>query len=393
MSLWTLCLRSLRRRPLRSALTVAGLSAGVAALVALLALAGGLAASWRDVYRERRVDLVVINGRDADFLQSRVPELALDELHTRPEVEEADGVLVDLTSYDGVANTFISGRMPGSFVLARLQILEGRGVAQLPEVAPEERSAHAEGTGPPPPRSPEEREILIGEAFAEGHHKAVGDTVMVEEEPFRVVGIYRAGSLFENGGAVVHLKALQRFEMREGELTSIELRLRRPEDADSVASWLRQRFPQLQAQKPTLMVEQSFGLEIVEAMAWVVSVLALVVGLIGTSNTMLMSVLEQRRQIGILRALGWRGRRILALVMGETLALSGASYGLGCLAGAFATRLLRHLEATRNILEPRVDVSVLLQALGALLALSLVAALYPAYRASRISPMEAIRLP
>jgi putative ABC transport system permease protein len=391
--LLSLCARSLLRRPLRSALTGFGLATGIAALVSLLALAGGLATSWSQVYRDRQVDLVVLNAQDADFLQSRVPETVLAAIRSLPQVEDADGALVDLTSYDGIANTFISGRTPGGFLLDRLDILEGRPISALPDSISGDEDPEPRRTGPPPARHAAEREILLGEAFAAGQLKGVGDSVLVEDEPFLVVGVYRASSLFENGGAVVHLKALQRFELREGELSSIEVRLRDPDQYEAVAAWIHQRFPQLQCHKPAEMVEQSVGLELAEAMAWVVSVLALAVGLVGASNTLLMSVLEQRRQFGILRALGWRTRRIFTLVLGETLLLSAFAYACGCALGAGATELLARVEATRNILDPRIDLTVLLQALAAALSLSVLAALYPAYRAARVSPMEAFRIP
>jgi putative ABC transport system permease protein len=396
VTLLRLCVRAVARRPLRSGLTVAGTGVGIGALVTLLGLAGGLATSWQRLYAERSVDLVVLNARDADFLQSRVPEAVLEGLLALPEVLDADGSLVDLTSYDGVTNTFISGRRQGGFLLEGLRIVEGRPLGPLPEAlfaGPPDAADPEDPSRPPAPRHPAEREILIGTAFAAGSRKGVGDIVLIEDEPFRVAGVYRAPSLLEGGGGVVHLRALQRFELREGELTSIEIRLRDESGHAAVSAWLAEHHPGLAAQRPAEMLQESFGLELVQAMAWLVSVLALGVGLVGTSNTMLMSVLEQRRQFGILRALGWKRRRILALVAGETLVLSSLAYGAGCLLGAAATGALARMPAFRNILEPRLDLSVLGLALACTAVLTVGAALVPAWRATRIAPLEAMRLP
>jgi putative ABC transport system permease protein len=101
------------------------------------------------------------------------------------------------------------------------------------------------------------------------------------------------------------------------------------------------------------MMEQSLGLELAQAMAWAVSALSLAVGLVGASNTMLMSVFEQRRTIGILRAIGWRRKRILELIAAEALMLSLAAYLLGLALGIGASELLSQVDATRNVLQPR----------------------------------------
>jgi hypothetical protein len=87
MTLFRVCIQTLRRRTARSLLTIAGLAIGIGALVTLLALAGGLSQSWQDLYRESHVDLVVLNATDPDFVQSRVPERVLAELRALPEVK------------------------------------------------------------------------------------------------------------------------------------------------------------------------------------------------------------------------------------------------------------------------------------------------------------------
>ena len=68
-------------------------------------------------------------------------------------------------------------------------------------------------------------------------------------------------------------------------------------------------------------------------MAWTTAAVALILGSVGMLNTMLMSIFERTREIGILRAVGWRRRRVLALVLGEALVIALLGTVLGMRAG------------------------------------------------------------
>ena len=69
-------------------------------------------------------------------------------------------------------------------------------------------------------------------------------------------------------------------------------------------------------------VSSSNEIRLSRAMAWMTSIIALVIGAVGMLNTMIMSVLERTQEIGILRAIGWRKRRIMRMILGESFALS-----------------------------------------------------------------------
>jgi ABC-type antimicrobial peptide transport system permease subunit len=108
-------------------------------------------------------------------------------------------------------------------------------------------------------------------------------------------------------------------------------------------------------------------------------------------NAMLMSVFERTRELGVLRALGWRRRRVLRMVLGESLALSLLSTLLGIAIGVGLNALFS-LEPTYGQLLPAIytpgsfaQVVVLALALGGL------GGLYPAWRAANLRPVEALR--
>jgi putative ABC transport system permease protein len=128
-----------------------------------------------------------------------------------------------------------------------------------------------------------------------------------------------------------------------------------------------------------------------KAIAWGTSSIALLMGILGIANTMAMSVFERTREIGILRALGWKSWRILLLIQTEAMALGvgggfiGISFGWGIL------RLLESLPQTASIVSASLTPLYLAQALGVAVLSGLAAGAYPAWRAAHLSPVEALR--
>jgi putative ABC transport system permease protein len=104
-----------------------------------------------------------------------------------------------------------------------------------------------------------------------------------------------------------------------------------------------------------------------------------------------MSVFERTRQIGILRAVGWSGARILRMVIGESVFLCLIAVLLGCGLGIAAASAVVQLPAIGHLLEPAYTPTVYIQAMVVGVAVALVGAANPAFRAVRLSPMEALR--
>jgi putative ABC transport system permease protein len=138
-------------------------------------------------------------------------------------------------------------------------------------------------------------------------------------------------------------------------------------------------------------VSQSAHIRMAHGMAWVTSIIAVVVGAIGTLNTMIMSVVERVREISILRAIGWRKSRVVRMIVGEALLISVLGALFGAAAAAILTRWLSNQPAASGFLEGSLAPAVYGQGFVLALAVGLIGGLYPAFRAARLLPAEGLR--
>jgi putative ABC transport system permease protein len=128
-----------------------------------------------------------------------------------------------------------------------------------------------------------------------------------------------------------------------------------------------------------------------DGMIGAISFMALLVGGVGVLNTMLMAVFERTREIGVLRSLGWRRRAILGLILREALwlGLLGGVVGIGVAYGLVT--LLNNEPTIGSMLTALWGWEALARALTVALLLGLLGGLYPAFRATRMQPVEALR--
>ncbi len=88
-------------------------------------------------------------------------------------------------------------------------------------------------------------------------------------------------------------------------------------------------------------IQGDIQIRLVKAMSWATSIIALLLGSLGVLNTMMMSVFERTREIGVLRALGWRRTRVLNLILGEAMVLGLVGSLLGAVLGWLGVRAIQ----------------------------------------------------
>ena len=244
------------------------------------------------------------------------------------------------------------------------------------------------------PKDATEPVVVLGTLAAQVLRKKVGDTVQIEADELTVVGIVDGRSVVENGAIILSLSVFQVVSGYEERVNFIDIRV--PEGAseeriDTLLANIEEEFPEYRAVKAGEVVGTSMGFQVAKAMSWSTSLLAIIVGVLGVMNTMLMTVFERTHEIGILLALGWRRSRIMCLVLAEAaiLGLFGGIIGVGL--GAVALAILENTTNVRGLLEPELGPDLVVKAIAIALVVGIVSGLYPAWRSSRLSPSLALQ--
>ena len=381
MRFTSLIWKNLRRRPFRTGLTLFALSSAIAAVVALLGIARGFQDSFADVYRSHAVDIVVSRQGAADRLSSSVDETLARRVSGIPNVEKTAAVLLETLSLEdeGVYGVPAMGIDTDSWMLDSYQM---------------ERQSPNEAAGDPNEAEGDPNVVFLGVHLAQRLEKRPGDVVHLFDEPFTIDGVFTSRSTWENGSMIVPLSGLQALTGREGQVTYVNVVIDpdvAPDEASRIVSDIEAIDAKLLALTTEEFVATDTRMQIASAMAWMTSMIAVLIGAIGTLNTMMTSVIERTGEIGILRAIGWPRRRVVGMILGESCLLSVIAGGSGVLLAIGLTWMLSRSPAVAGILQASISPAVIAQGLAIGLAIGMIGAIIPAVRAARMLPTDAFR--
>jgi putative ABC transport system permease protein len=359
--------RNLLRRPARTALTAAGVALGVGLIVALLSLSTGVKKAADELIHVGRADFGLFQADVSDFSRSLLPESMAERVAEVDGVAKTAKLKLFASDVDEQDAFFVFGLEPDEFVWRRLVVLEGR--------------------------QPRGAEALMGDRGADRLGIRPGDELEVARgNRFRVVGIYHSSNVFEDSGAVLPLRIVEQLAHRPGEITTVAVAVRPGLRARTVATRIERRFPGTVAvYEPGQAIKVDTSSRLIVDTGWIISLLALIVGGIGVTNTMAMAVVERVREIGILRAVGWRGWRIAVLIVSEAIAISLLALAVGLGLGVLAAEQFSDHTSTSGLVRPDFTAGVFAWGLAFALGVAVLGAAYPTWRAVRLTPIEALR--
>jgi len=381
MSFFTLMIKNPFRNRTRATLAIIGIAIGIATIVALGMVTGGLQSSTQSTLKAGSAEITVTKIGSGNFGSSGgvLDESLVTDLKNTNGVKDTAGILRVNSNVSTPSGGSGFGSMGGFLV-------NGIDSSKLALVGIDSVNGTIFTNG-------SSNEIIIGKTVAQNLNKTVGSTIDIYGTEFEVTGIFESGNFIYDTGAFTSLSTLQNLTNNTGKVSYIQVKVNDNANASQVSKTIQDERPNdlsaTTAVDQANRINQSLGM--IDTASWAISLLAIVIGGVGVINTMIMSVFERTREIGVLKAVGWKDRRILGMILGESIILTLVAAVVGIILGIVAVEIIFKLFITSQSFEAVLTMDTLLKAFGVALLVGIVGGLYPAYRASRLAPTEALR--
>ncbi|MFA0833014.1 MAG: ABC transporter permease [Methanobacterium formicicum] len=394
MSYLKLILKNPFRNKTRGALAIVGIAIGIMVIVALGMVAGGLKASTTTTLKAGAAEINVMQTGSGNFGSGRINETRVTDLQNISGVKETAGLLkATNTSTSGSA---ISTGSTGTSTGTTSSGSEGPnsfGGLSVTGMNPDKLSlAGIENVTGSLYSTNSENEVIIGKTASTNLNKTVGDTINLFGKDFTITGIYETGSFMTDGGVFMSLTTLQNLTSNNNTVSTIAVKLNENANTTEVSKSIETSYPN---ELSTTTAEatanrMNTALSTIDAATWAISLLAIIIGAVGVINTMIMSVFERTREIGVLKAVGWKEKRILGMILGESVVLTLIAAVVGTIIAVVGVVVLLAF-SFGGVIQPSFAPEIFLEAFLVAFVVGIIGGLYPAYRASRLSPTEALR--
>jgi putative ABC transport system permease protein len=395
--------RNLLTRPLRTVLALVGLSIPILGVLGLFSLSNGL----RDLVGDtlsRIEGLLVLRENAPSPVFSHIPLALVDELRTLPGIRsiapevwglaptvEGRGMLMNaiISKKGAYASVFDQPVICGQDIVAHQNLRSA--------IFPRALKEHGEGRFLTPVDQGKPR-VVISKKIAREHRgassrpKQLGDSIRIGSKSYEIVGIYDTGSMILDVVIVMDIDmAREALNEPKDSVSCIYVEGKDPRKNSELSAAIEKLQSGVDARSMG-EAQANFGslMGQVDSFLLMTVSLALLVGVVGIVNTMLMSTTERFVEFGVLRTNGWSQANILSLVTLESAYLGLLSGLAGCALASSLIMLVNpllgggiHLSMTPALFSLGIGLSIVMGTLGGL---------YPAWRAARLVPMEAIRL-
>jgi len=396
-----LAFNNLKRRKLRSWLTMIGIFIGIAAVVSLISIGQGFQGAIEQQFENLGKDKIIIEPINFGPPGSTTTESLLLKEKDLEFIENIKGV-----------DWAIGYLIKTGQAIFKDQSGIGFGIGMDPEDL--ELNAELQGTKIIDGRTLKEGDkfkVVLG--YNHGQYDKiwdrgikVGEKIEVEGHEFKVIGIFdKIGNPFDDGSIYMPKKTLKEILNVDDEESSILVKVNEGEDPLEVAEEIERKLRKFRGEKEdqeTFQVRTSeqilesfndiFG--IVQAVLVGIAAISLLVGGIGIMNTMYTSVIERTKEIGTMKAVGAKNSDVLMIFLFESGLLGLVGGGIGVLVGiglAKGAEYIGRVILGTNLLQASLSLYLIFGALIFSFLIGTISGILPAYQASKLKPAEALR--
>jgi putative ABC transport system permease protein len=384
--------RNIKERKTRSILTIVGIAIGIAAIVSLMGLGQGMEESVTEQLSMMADMITVMPG----YQYGEVEPFTEEDIR---DIEHINGVeaVAPMISGQGIVE-YRGERIPISVqgVDERMEevmhIEEFEGIVEIEEG----RDLKWNDRG----------KCVLGNRVAKRYFEdeiGINGRISINGENFRVIGIYglAGGGLYGSVDNTINLPMRDAEDILEKEgYTMLQVRIADIDRGEEIAKEIEEKINDNHnleytfAWPMTSSIEQLKGLfSMISGVLIGIAAIALLVAAIGIINTMLMSVMERTHEIGVMKAIGAKSSDILSLFLIETGMISIIGGVSGCIIGIFGAYVICAMISMMAGMDmsPIITLNTIIIGLGVAIGVGILSGLYPARRASKMSPLEALR--
>jgi putative ABC transport system permease protein len=389
MNISRISMGNLRRRKSRTLLLIIGLTIGVALVVALVGITTRMKADVAKKLDEYGANVIVTprsenlslsyGGVGVTEASYNVEELRQEDAGLIKTIKNSKNIsavapkVIGATEKDGRSFMVVGVDFPSEFGIKKWWRLEGQ---------------TTEFTENPVTSSDE---IILGSSIAKVLDTGKGKEIMLGSRTFKVKDVLQENASQDDNAVFMNIKEAQRLLDKEGRISMIEVSALCSDcPIDDIVAQISGKLPhaKVSAVRQAMTLKMQTTDQIIR-FSVAVSIVVLLIGSLVVFVSMLSSVNERTKEIGVLRALGFRKSHIVKLILIEAFVLSSLSGILGWAIGSLSVTLLA--PRLTDMGGVTFDPVMLALAAGAALVVGMSSSVYPALKASSLEPVEALR--
>jgi len=398
-----LALRNLRKRGIRSWLTMLGIFIGIAAVVSLISLGQGLQTAIAGQFGANlATDILTVSSAETGFGPPGATAVRKLNENDHDLIESIKGVKSVIPRLIRISTTEFNGKTSFTYIGSMPEEQEDIDVIY--------RSLSIEASQGKLLSASDRGKVILGDDFLSqdlfGKKPKVGDKIKISGEEFEIAGFMERTSTFTINSVVLMPEEDMKKVLKIGDEIDLIVVIVEDEDritqvAEEIERKMRKDRNQDEGEEDFAVQTPAQSLESVNTILSVVNIvvagiagISLLVGGVGIANTMFTSVLERRKEIGVMKSIGAQNKDILSIFIIESALLGlvgglvGAAIGLTL---AITAASAANSALGNQIFTVSPSYPLLLGSIAFSLIIGVVSGLVPAYQASRLNPVEALR--